>query len=858
MPISPTRVVASILTVLALAASLVVAPAHVAQAADAKDFDPGYLISDEDFFNGSSLTGAEADAFIKGMNKGCASGKTCIRNYKEDITAKSATTRCKAISAAKNQTAGQIIAKVGKACGISPKAILVILQKEQSLVTSTAPAERAFWYAMGAGCPDSTGCTTPYKGLYAQVYYGASLLKGYTLTSSSHYNRYAAGKTSNIQYHPNTSCGTKSVFVKNQATHALYVYTPYTPNAAALKNLTGKGDSCSSYGNRNFWRLYTDWWGATGSAGAIAIDAMYTKLGGSTGSLGARVGSIVKSTAKKGGVYQEYKKGIIAWNQKHGAHVITGEIAKSWKARIADFGWPKADPKTSSADGGGTYQDFDSALLTQQGSGKVYTVWSAIRTLYLDNKGPDGPMGWPAGYHAKDANARYTQLFTSGTAYREDTKAGFVPTELVDEYTKRGGIAGALGWPKSVTATATTERGGGLWQEFDSGNIYSSSHGTFPVYNVTLKKFLERGGIAKVGWPIGSRAYYGDTAWRQQDFENGSILVNGSQAAYLATELVPTWASSGFSSGSIGDPTSNHKTIATNGGGVYQGFVKAAVAKQPSKKAFLLTGKFRTAWGDTGHVDGTLGWPTSSLTPKPDLKIDVQKFERGVVIADASKYAIVGINQWELSKAEGLGGGALGWPKGNVGWSSARDGGEYQTFANGTITWQESRGAFFIPKPVWEARNQAGGLAGTGWPTGVVKTSGAGAGGKYQYFEDGAITWQESRGAFFIPQPMWEARNQAGGLAGTGWPTAAVGTSSAGTGGKYQNFEKGAMAWNDKRGAFFVPKAIWDARKKVGGLAGLGWPTAPATTDSKGKLSQKFEKGTVAVTETAGAVVTLK
>ncbi|WP_062382979.1 hypothetical protein [Demequina iriomotensis] len=248
----------------ALALGLV--QATEADAADAGDFEAGFLISDDLFFDGAALTGAQVDAFIADRNPGCALGRTCIVNYREDITARAASSlggveRCKAIAAASNRTAGQIIATVGKACGISPKALLVMLQKEQGLITSTAPSSHAFAYAMGAGCPDDGGCDTPYQGLYAQVYYGASLLKGYTLPASSHYKRYAAGAYSAIQYDVPTSCLTKNVYVQNQATHALYVYTPYTPNAAALKNLYGTGDSCSAYGNRNFWRFYSDWFG---------------------------------------------------------------------------------------------------------------------------------------------------------------------------------------------------------------------------------------------------------------------------------------------------------------------------------------------------------------------------------------------------------------------------------------------------------------------------------------------------------------------------------------------------------------------------------------------------------------------
>lgn len=63
-------------------------------------------------------------------------------------------------------------------------------------------------------------------------------------------------------YHPDSDrCGGASVTIASAATAALYYYTPYQPNAAALANLYGTGDSCSSYGNRNFWRMYSDWFG---------------------------------------------------------------------------------------------------------------------------------------------------------------------------------------------------------------------------------------------------------------------------------------------------------------------------------------------------------------------------------------------------------------------------------------------------------------------------------------------------------------------------------------------------------------------------------------------------------------------
>ena len=58
-------------------------------------------------------------------------------------------------------------------------------------------------------------------------------------------------------------CGAGDVYIESKATAALYTYTPYQPNQAALANMYGLGDHCSAYGNRNFWRVWNDWFGST-------------------------------------------------------------------------------------------------------------------------------------------------------------------------------------------------------------------------------------------------------------------------------------------------------------------------------------------------------------------------------------------------------------------------------------------------------------------------------------------------------------------------------------------------------------------------------------------------------------------
>jgi hypothetical protein len=266
------RAVVAAVAAAVLSLGIVGAPAQApaAQALSAVDFDPGYIISDENFFAPGSMSIAEIQAFLVARVPTCAAGATCLKSYTETTRTIPATPMCTTYTGAANETAATIIWKVAQACGISPKVILVTLQKEQGLVNSTAPSSRSYRSAMGAGCPDTADCDSNYYGFFNQVHYGAYLMKRYThppgTGPGTEYTTrfdlmYPVGQVSAIQYKPGTNCGAPGVNIRNQATHVLYVYTPYQPNSAALANLNGTGDACSSYGNRNFWVFYNLWFG---------------------------------------------------------------------------------------------------------------------------------------------------------------------------------------------------------------------------------------------------------------------------------------------------------------------------------------------------------------------------------------------------------------------------------------------------------------------------------------------------------------------------------------------------------------------------------------------------------------------
>jgi len=256
-------------------------PSH---ALDAKTFDPGWIISDSVFNDWGTMDAEAIQKFLRARVPQCTNnrGQKCLVEYKEDVVGSVAIRSklhsyslaiCAEVPAAKSRTAAQIISSVATACKINPRVLLVTLQKEQGLVTSTNPTTYMYKAAMGYGCPDSAPeiCgqdSNAGSRLFWQLYRAAWQLKWYGDPRGS-FTFLKPGKTISMGYNPNTACGRKSFKLKSQATAKLYYYTPYVPNQAALDNLWGVGNSCSAYGNRNFWRQFWTWFGSPVAGGYL-------------------------------------------------------------------------------------------------------------------------------------------------------------------------------------------------------------------------------------------------------------------------------------------------------------------------------------------------------------------------------------------------------------------------------------------------------------------------------------------------------------------------------------------------------------------------------------------------------------
>ncbi|MFF2051705.1 hypothetical protein ACFVU2_08895 [Leifsonia sp. NPDC058194] len=239
------------------AIALALVPATGVLGAERAAFDPGDIISDDSFFNPDAMTAGEIQSFLEDRTCKPVDGAPCLADYRVDVPRIPASAeRCTALPAKKAERASSIIARVAAACTISPRVLLVLLQKEQSLLT--APSPSGYQKATGYACPDTTECDKRYFGFVNQVYRAAWQFREYTVHPGDW--RYRVGKN-DIQFHPDASCGSSRVTIVDQATANLYNYTPYQPNDETLAAPTGPAGDCSTYGNLNFSRLYNTWFG---------------------------------------------------------------------------------------------------------------------------------------------------------------------------------------------------------------------------------------------------------------------------------------------------------------------------------------------------------------------------------------------------------------------------------------------------------------------------------------------------------------------------------------------------------------------------------------------------------------------
>lgn len=533
-------------------------------------FDPANVIDDSLFYNGSAMTASQVQSFLNQQVPKCWLGspgyevgkavtwggtKTklaskCTRDYSLATPSRAANSFCAAYVGSSKESAAQIVAKVGKACGISQRVLLITLQKEQSLITDPWPNEEQYRRAMGYACPDSgpggtANCDPSKGGFFEQVYRAAWQLKVYKAFPKD-YN-YQPNRSNYIQWHPNAACGGSNVTIKNSATAALYIYTPYRPNTAALNAGWGEGDTCSSYGVRNFYNYYNSWFGKpTGPkypvTGAIA-EYWMSQAGGW---LGEPHGTATSVTANGGGRVQTFANGVVFEPKKGSlsalmhssplfkAYTASGGVAASW-------GWPIAFAVNQGATGENTMQ-FQNGLAVES-AGSANLVPQSLVAAWQKAGGLRGSLGAPKAA-AKTSGNTTSQLFAKGTLVKVggNTPVTF-DSGFVAAWENGGGGNNPIGLPAGAPASLAAN-GGGQEYSFTNGKMYKSKSGVFTfVSGRMLTLYGQNGGPAGAwGWPTGKPLCTADGRQCSGTFSNGIVSWTDTRGALFtpsATPMIP-------------------------------------------------------------------------------------------------------------------------------------------------------------------------------------------------------------------------------------------------------------------------------------------------------------------------------
>ncbi|MBQ8156783.1 hypothetical protein IJ102_00060 [Candidatus Saccharibacteria bacterium] len=340
-------------------------------AVKATDFKAGRIIDDAVFYNANTMSVADIQAFLDAKlptcdmwGRGSAAGRVvnetgyrmpagstnadyararraagnmryheppyvCVNKYYENPNTHETLYETNGVVKDGMISAAQIIYNEAKRYNINPQVLLVLLKKESYVWGDSWPLKWEYNTAMGYGCPDNAPCDTQYYGFYNQIHMAAYQFNRYK-ERNYEYN-YHPGMVNNIFYSPDYSCGTKQVYIENMATASLYIYTPYTPNDAALRNYPGTS-TCGSYGNRNFFMYFSEWFGSTYEvAGLKVIDDRYNSLGGDSGKMGEKLSEFPNcNIGHQGACVQAYQNGVIIYSPETGAWENMGEIRKKF------------------------------------------------------------------------------------------------------------------------------------------------------------------------------------------------------------------------------------------------------------------------------------------------------------------------------------------------------------------------------------------------------------------------------------------------------------------------------------------------------------------------------------------------
>ncbi len=213
-----------------------------ASSVNAAEFNPNNIISDAEMLDASSMSQKDIEQFLRAKGGYIANYSTknsdgYVRSAAQIIYEAANNYDCSKVENLSDNPTRQEKATKCEPTTINPKALLVLLQKEQSLLTDKTPRQTQLDWALGYGCPDGDKCNTRWEGFGKQL--NSASLQFYDYIKNPKGYPYQVGQTYTVH---NTDHPDSIVTPANKATTALYNYTPHV-----------------YYGNYNFHKFWNNY-----------------------------------------------------------------------------------------------------------------------------------------------------------------------------------------------------------------------------------------------------------------------------------------------------------------------------------------------------------------------------------------------------------------------------------------------------------------------------------------------------------------------------------------------------------------------------------------------------------------------
>jgi hypothetical protein len=228
------------------------APAVRAQLDIDPNFNPNKILEDSEILNYNTMGLADIQTFLQ--NKGSFLSNYTTANTNGDLKTAAAIIYdathnnydCDSVTLSDQPTEAEKKLKCQAITTVNPKLILMLMQKEASLIEDGAPPQNHLDWATGYGCPDSWVCNPYYKGFGKQINSAALQFLAY-MNEPDNYpfhvgQTYIAKDKYSILKSPGraitdgdynsimNSPDLVTVVPQNLATAALYSYTPHIFN----------------------------------------------------------------------------------------------------------------------------------------------------------------------------------------------------------------------------------------------------------------------------------------------------------------------------------------------------------------------------------------------------------------------------------------------------------------------------------------------------------------------------------------------------------------------------------------------------------------------------------------------------